>query len=110
MNKRIFIGSIFSIVLLLSIPPIQAIEYFFLIKENKLVTNYNLQKINYNKHKQYRNGSIGFLELLIGVLLFLYIQFGILFNRSFTLILLLASILYELGLRLGLIEPSNFFM
>jgi hypothetical protein len=55
-------------------------------------------------------GGIGFLELLIGVLLFLYIQLGILFNRSFTLILLLASVLYEIGLRLGLIEPSSFII
>ena len=110
MKKRIIIGCLFSIALLLLIPTFPAIEYSFLIKENKLITNNYIQKINYNSSKKLRNGGIGFLELLIGVLLFLYIQLGILFNRSFTLILLLASVLYEIGLRLGLIEPSTFII
>lgn len=106
MKRKIVIGCLFSVLILIMIPAINAIEFKSILNEDK--ENF-IEKIKNNYFTDIlkkTNGGIGLLELFIAFLLFIYIQLGIIFNRSFTLILLLADILYEIGLRLGLIEPS----
>ena len=106
MKKKIIIGSLFSVVILLLIPAVSGLKntisekehIMFLFEKNKWITAEEL--------RQHLDGGFGLLELFIAFLMFLYIELGIIFNRSFTLILLLANILYEIGVRLGLIEPT----
>ena len=106
MKRGIIIGCLFSVLLLMLVPTIPAIEFNSIVNENKLSLIEKIQNIDFNNLRKKIEGGIGLLELFIGFLLFLYIQLGIIFGRSFTLILLLADLLYEIGLRLGLIEPS----
>lgn len=106
MKKRIIIGSFFAIFLIMVLPAIPAIEFNSFVEENRSYLYDKIKRIDIEFLREKTNGGLGLLELFIAFLLFLYFQLGIIFNRSFTLILLLADILYELGVRLGLIETS----
>ncbi len=106
MKKRIIIGSLLAVFLLVLLPAIPAMEFNTIVEENKSFLFEEIRSIDITELKKKVNGGFGFLELFIAFLLLLYIELGIIFNRSFTLILLLADILYELGVRLGLIEPD----
>jgi len=106
MKRTIVIGCLFSVLLLVIFPAIHAVELNSVINENKENFVEKIQNIINTDIKKKTNGGIGLLELFIAFLLFLYIQLAVIFDRSFTLILLLADILYEIGLRLGLIEPT----
>jgi hypothetical protein len=106
MKRRIVIGCLFSILVLIMIPSIKAIEFNSILNENKENFIEKIKNTYFKDILKKTNGGIGLLELFIAFLLFIYLQLGIIFDRSFTLILLLADILYEIGLRLGLIEPS----
>ena len=108
MKRKIIIGSLLSILILLISPIIPAIRFNSIVNENKIYLIEKNQSIDFKDILKKINKGIGLLELFIAFLLFLYVQLGIIFNRSFTLILLLADILYEIGLRLGLIEPNMF--
>jgi len=106
MKKRIIIGSLLAVFLLVLLPAIPSMEFNTIVEENKSFLFEEIRSIDSTELKKKVNGGFGFLELFIAFLLLLYIELGIIFNRSFTLILLLADILYELGVRLGLIEPD----
>ena len=105
-SRKIIIGSLLAAFLLVLLPAIPAIEFNNIVEENKSFLFEEIRSIDITELNKKVNGGLGFLELFIAFLLFLYIELGIIFNRSFTLILLLANILYELGVRLGLIEPD----
>jgi hypothetical protein len=107
MKKRILFFGVLSAFLLIMIPNIQAVEINTINNENISSFFEKIQNIDIFLNKG-KNVGIGLLELFIALLIFLYIQLGIIFNRSFTLILLLANILYEIGIRLGIIELSIF--
>jgi hypothetical protein len=107
MKRKIIIVCLFSVFLLLLVPAMPAMEFNSIINDNKENFFEKMQNIIKTDIWKKTNGGIGLLELFIAFLLFIYIQLGIIFDRSFTLILLLADILYEIGLRLGLIDPNN---
>jgi hypothetical protein len=106
MKKRIILGSILAVFLLLLMPVVPALKYNTIVKENKSFLFEKLQSYHGGELRQKLNGGLGLLELFIAFLMLLYVELGIIFNRSFTLILLLATILYNIGVRLGLIEPT----
>ena len=106
MIKKTFPICIIIGLLFVTIPTIPAIEY------STVATDIELPCFNMGFTCEPKDisriieGGYGFLELFIAFLLFIYIQLGIIFNRSFTLILLLANLLYDLGVLFGLIEPN----
>lgn len=106
MRKKIIIISILVGVLLLLIPTIPALKYSSLGEKNKSFLFEKIKDIISEKLKEKLDGGFGLLELFIAFLMLLYIELGIIFDRSFTLILLLADFLYEIGVRLGLIDPT----
>ena len=106
MKKTIIFVCLFIGVLLLLTPVIPAVKLITLGKENTM-SLFDTMKSHYREIQRERlNAGFGLLELFIAFLMFLYIELGIIFNRSFTLILLFANLLYEIGLQLGLIEPT----
>ncbi len=107
MRKRIFILCFLSGILLLVAPSISALKIFTLREENKSFMFEKIKSIIDENTEEKFVGGFGLLELLIGLLMLLYIELGIIFNRSFTLILLLADVLYEIGIRLGLIDYTE---
>ena len=108
MKKRIIIGSLLAVILFVLLPAIPAMEFNVIVEENKSYIYEKIKSIDIKDLREKTKGGVGLLELFITFLLFLYIQLAVIFNRSFTLILLLADILNEIGIRLGLIEPPYF--
>jgi hypothetical protein len=107
MSKKIIIGSLSVVFLIIIVPSISAIEFNVIVENHTSSLYEKIQSTDIKEGRRNINGGYGLLELFIAFLLFLYIQLGIIFNRSFTLILLLADLLYEIGIRLGLIDPSQ---
>ena len=83
MKKRILIGSLLAVFLLVLLPAIPAMEFNNIVEENKSFLFEKIRNIDITELKMKVNGGLGFLELFIAFLLFLYIELGIIFNRSF---------------------------
>ena len=106
MVKKILVTCGFIGFLLIMIPTIPAIEYSALPIDYKISFHNKINTIESSAITDILDGGLGVLELFIALLLFIYIQLGIIFNRSFTLILLLANLLYDLGVLFGLIDSN----
>ena len=106
MKTKIVLGSLFSVFMLLLIPSISAVEMNTVIDVKKSEFLESFQDIG--EFKDILDEKGGIYEAIVGLLFIIYTFFLIRFNRSFTLLLLLIDVLYEIGLQLGLIDEKPY--